>query len=240
MAHFGHAYEHVYMMVPVVSAMYGSFAPAYEIVKVNEGGYANDPVDKGGETYAGIARNIFPTWEGWGHVDRKKSRYAKGIIPTNTKFSDLDFLVTRFYQGLWDKYRYGEINSQIVANLMFDFAVHSGPSNANTAMQRIIGVTADGVMGSATLAAINKGNEQQIYAALLAARKAFLEKVITNNSGYEKYREGFAKRLAQFEQFMQTPGGIGTGIITVLSIASMIALFIWYQSESKTKRLKST
>lgn len=238
MALFGHAYNHVYMLVPTL-ALNGAFAPAYAIVKVNEGGYVNDPVDKGGETYAGIARKIFPNWQGWSIIDAKKYRYANGIIPVNEKFPDLDFLVTRFYQELWDKYRYGEISSQIIANLMFDFAVHSGPGNANKAIQRIVGVNDDGVMGSGTLAAINKANEQATYSALLAARKAFLEKVITNNDGYEKFRAGFAKRLAQFEQFITTPGGIGTGVIAVLSIASMVALYFWYQSENKPKRLKA-
>jgi len=169
---------------------------------------------------------------------QKKYRYANKIIPTNEKFSDLDFLVTRFYQGLWDKYRYGQINSQPIANLMFDFAVHSGASNPNKAIQRILNITADGVMGSGTIAAINKANEQQTYSALLAARKAFLEVVLTNNPKYEKFRAGFAKRLAQFEQFITTPGGMGTGVIAVLSIASMIALYYWYQSENKpTKKL---
>lgn len=238
MSHFGSAIQNVFMMVPL-AVLNGAFAPAYAIVKVNEGGYVNDPVDKGGETYAGIARNIFGSWEGWSIIDAKKYRYANKVIPTNTKFSDLDFLVTRFYQGLWDKYRYGEITSQSIANLMFDFAVHSGAGNANKAIQRILNITADGVMGSGTIATINKANEQQTYSALLAARKEFLEKVITNNAGYEKFRAGFAKRLAQFEQFITTPVGIGTGVIAVLSIASMIALYYWYQSENKPKRLKA-
>lgn len=236
MAYLSNAMQHVYMLVPTL-ALSGAFSPAYAIVKVNEGGYVNDPVDKGGETYAGIARNIFGSWEGWSIIDAKKYRYANKIIPTNEKFTDLDFLVTRFYQGLWDKYRYGEINSQPIANLMFDFSVHSGAGNANKAIQKILGITADGVMGSGTIAAINKANEQQTYSALLAARKAFLEKVITNNAGYEKFRAGFAKRLAQFEQFITTPGGMGTGVIAVLAIGSMIALYVWYHNE-KPKRLK--
>jgi len=71
MSLFGHAYNHVYMLVPAL-ALNGSFSPAYAIVKVNEGGYVNDPVDKGGETYAGIARNIFGSWEGWSIIDAKK------------------------------------------------------------------------------------------------------------------------------------------------------------------------
>ena len=226
--------QHVYMLVPTL-ALSGAFSPAYAIVKVNEGGYVNDPIDKGGETYAGIARKIFPGWQGWSIIDAKKYRYANNIIPTNTKFPDMDFLVTRFYQDLWDKYRYGEINSQIIANLMFDFAVHSGAGNANKAIQRIVGVNDDGVMGSGTIAAINKANEQQTYSALLAARRAFLEKVITNNAGYEKFRAGFEKRLAQFEQFITSPMGIGSGLAVLLLIG--VGVYVWVSSNQNQKRL---
>ena len=239
MSIFGHAYEHVYMMVPAAAVtLSGSFAPAYEIVRVNEGGYVWDAVDKGGETYAGIARNIFPSWEGWAIIDAKKFRYANKVIPTNTKFSDMDFLVTRFYQGLWDKSRYGEIKSQIISNLLFDFSVHSGAGNANKIIQRLVGIKDDGVMGAGTITAINAVNEQQLYAALLNGRKAFLEKVITNNSGYEKYRAGFAKRLAQFEKFITTPEGIGTGLIIVLALGTMATIFYLSQGEKKSKKLK--
>lgn len=31
---------------------------------IHEGGYSNDPIDLGGETYKGIARNAHPNWQG--------------------------------------------------------------------------------------------------------------------------------------------------------------------------------
>ena len=43
------------------------FQPAFESMIVNEGGYklTNVSGDKGGMTYAGIARNRWPNWSGW-------------------------------------------------------------------------------------------------------------------------------------------------------------------------------
>lgn len=49
------------------------FDSAYAPLKQLEGGWCHNPDDKGGETYAGIARNFFPAWPGWAVVDAAKS-----------------------------------------------------------------------------------------------------------------------------------------------------------------------
>ena len=45
------------------------FLPAYEAMIRNEGGYVlhDVPGDRGGMTYAGIARNMNPQWPGWAY-----------------------------------------------------------------------------------------------------------------------------------------------------------------------------
>lgn len=232
MSGFSHAYHSVFMLMPVMGIA-GSFSPAYDIVKVNEGGYANIAADKGGETYAGIARNYNPDWKGWVYIDYIKR--TKGAIKNNSKFPDIQYLVEEFYETRFNKNRFGEIRSQKITNLLFDYHVHSG-SIAIKAIQRLVGVTADGAVGSQTIDAINRVNEDSLYTALLNERKAFLEKVITSNAGYEQFRAGFAKRMAQFEQFITTPGGIGTAIIVLLAIGTATAILIASKKEKKTKR----
>jgi lysozyme family protein len=44
----------------------------------HEGGYANHPADKGGETYRGITRKHNSEWEGWRYIDEVK-RTGKGL-----------------------------------------------------------------------------------------------------------------------------------------------------------------
>ena len=41
------------------------FRLAYKKIEAAEGGYVNDPDDKGGETYKGISRKANPDWNGW-------------------------------------------------------------------------------------------------------------------------------------------------------------------------------
>ena len=43
-----------------------------DMVLKHEGGYANVSGDLGGETYRGISRKNFPSWNGWEIVDEKK------------------------------------------------------------------------------------------------------------------------------------------------------------------------
>ena len=50
------------------------FEPAFEKTMKFEGGYANNPADRGGETYRGIARKIWPGWNGWPLVDAAKQK----------------------------------------------------------------------------------------------------------------------------------------------------------------------
>ncbi len=60
----------------------------------HEGGYTNDPVDVGGETYRGIARRYNPQWEGWDLIDDTKP---------NIKHTNLDPYVHKFYEEkYWD------------------------------------------------------------------------------------------------------------------------------------------
>src|ERR1035441_4044145 len=49
------------------------FNAAHQQVMGNEGGYANNPADAGGETYKGIARKFWPQWCGWKYVDGVKA-----------------------------------------------------------------------------------------------------------------------------------------------------------------------
>lgn len=234
MSSFRSAYSSVFFMMPVMGIA-GSFQPAYDIVKVNEGGYAFIAADKGGETYAGIARNYNPDWKGWVYIDYIKR--TKGPIKNNTKFPDIQYLVEEFYESRFTSNGLKQINSQKITNLLFDYQVHSG-SIAIKAIQRLVGVSADGVLGSQSIAAINRANEDSLYVALLNERKAFLDKLVNSTAGYEQFRAGFAKRLAQFEQFITTPGGVGTVVIALVALGTMTALLI--AANDKKKKRNST
>ena len=58
-----------------------SFDNAFAHTQTNEGGYANNKADLGGETYAGISRKYHPKWSGWAIVDELK-KYGTVTVDT--------------------------------------------------------------------------------------------------------------------------------------------------------------
>src|SRR4051812_34145455 len=81
-----------------------------------EGGYANDPRDPGGETYKGISRVFWPNWSGWPLIDAAK---------TDPKFREklaenehLPSLINSFYRkNFW---QFDGVNDLLIASKLFD------------------------------------------------------------------------------------------------------------------------
>ena len=99
------------------------FEPAFEKMIQNEGGYVlhNVEGDRGGMTYAGIARNMHPKWEGWALIDRGE------------KDGELTALVRKFYRvNFWNVIKGDEIQSQDIAECIFDFGVNTGTGVAKS------------------------------------------------------------------------------------------------------------
>lgn len=173
-----------------------SFDIAYnQYIKPNEGGYAFVANDKGGETYAGIARNYNPTWPGWDYIDFIKR--TNGPIALNAKFPDIQYMVDQFYLDRWNRNRFGEINSQAIANLLFDFHVHS-QSHAIKTIQQLVGVKADGVMGPVTISAINSADTASLHDRLKAARLSFLKSLIEKDPSQAGFAAGWIARVSKF------------------------------------------
>ena len=125
------------------------FLPVYEHMLLNEGGYKLHTVkhDRGGMTYAGIARNKNPQWPGWEWIDR-------GDTPPAA-------MVRSFYMdGWWRPLSCDKIIDQKVAEALFDFGMNSSaygaPTVAAKLAQIVVGATPDGKVGPKTIAAINQ------------------------------------------------------------------------------------
>lgn len=143
------------------------FLTAHKKVMGHEGGYANNPDDRGGETYKGIARNFHPKWGGWRYIDNTKAQAVKQPSFGTTEYSHwvkwlnavlaelntlqqfvLDFYLLNFWKRL------GEIENQELATWVYDKNVNTG-DNGSRWLQEAAHVTVDGQIGSITLAAVN-------------------------------------------------------------------------------------
>lgn len=121
-----------------------NFNKAFTKVIKAEGGYVNDPNDKGGETYLGVSRRANPKSEIWKYIDEiKKANPAaktnKELTTILKKDNRIEPIVKALYKNdYWDKVRGDEIISQKVAEQLFDMAVNAGVLRAIRLMSDVV------------------------------------------------------------------------------------------------------
>lgn len=159
------------------------YLPAYERMIIAEGGYRLHTTagDRGGETYAGIARTRWPSWEGWTLIDRGEEPPAE--------------LVRAFYRrNFWERIRGDDIADARVATAIFSFAVNAGPATAARLAQLVCGVTPDGVVGPKTLAAINGYDHDLFLARYALARIARSCEIARRDATQRRFLLGWVRR----------------------------------------------
>lgn len=159
------------------------FAPAFESMIRNEGGYKLHTVagDRGGQTYAGIARTRWPAWHGWRDIDA-------GQIPDTR-------LVRDFYRdNFWHRIRGDDIADQRIARSLFDFAVNAGPVTAIKLAQIVVGTTPDGMVGPKTLAALHVADVEKFVLVYALAKVARYRDIVTKDRSQQKFLLGWLNR----------------------------------------------
>lgn len=175
------------------------FNPAFDKTLCHEGGYVIDSDDPGGETYKGISRRNWPGWLGWTIIDLIKKRPG---FPDSLNTSDaieikqqLDYEVRTFYfNEFWKKAKFDLIQSQLVAESVFDFAVNAGLVVSVQLAQQVANVTADGQMGPKTLGAINAMDSRLFVAEFALKKIARYIKICEARPESKKYFYGWVRR----------------------------------------------
>ncbi len=163
------------------------FLPAFEQMIQDEGGYTlhTIPGDRGGQTYAGIARNFNPDWPGWEFVDRRETP------PTP--------MVRNWYHAnYWIPIAGDHLIHQAVASSIFNFAVNSSapgrPTVAVKLAQLVAGATPDGSLGPRSVAAINAMDPEKFVMAYALAKIARYRDIVTRDRTQIKFLLGWINR----------------------------------------------
>jgi lysozyme family protein len=135
-----------------------------------EGGYVDHPDDPGGETNFGISKRAHPT------VDIKALTW--------------DLAADIYKRHYWEAARCDEL-PPAVALVVFDSAVNQGVKQAIRFLQRALGVTADGVLGPATLAAIQGPRREELVRDICVERQLHYASLKT----WPTFGRGWTKRL---------------------------------------------
>ncbi len=181
------------------------YARAYRQTMGHEGGYVNDPTDRGGETYAGISRKHHPDWPGWAIVDEV------GDKSTLAESADLVPLVRAFYrEQYWDKVRGDDLGAHLIATEMFDTAVNMGPGVAIAILQQSLNILnrashlypdlrTDGKIGRRTLGALatylETDKAEILYKVMNIFQGSRYLQIMSANPTQEKYARGWLERV---------------------------------------------
>ena len=165
-----------------------------------EGKYANDPIDKGGETYCGISRNNFPNWIGWNIIDHyKKTNHFTEHLKSdfNLQAQVEDFYKTNF----WNK-MHCDLIGGMIAEELFELSVNTGIFRATFMLQTTLNtlnrneklyqdILVDGRFGKVTLAtlriSLSKNSHKLFFNLLNILQGSFYIELMLNNPVYEKY-----------------------------------------------------
>ncbi len=148
-----------------------------------EGGYVDHPADPGGATNLGVTRATLAKWRG------------RSVTKADVRALSRDEAAQIYRRYYWEPCG-GPRLPPGVDVLVFDWAVHSGPSRAVRALQKVLGLTTDGVAGPALREAIQKADVTLTIRALCSERRKFLARL----KGFAVFGRGWSRRVDALEK----------------------------------------
>lgn len=144
-----------------------------------EGGWSNHPKDPGGATMKGVIQRVYDGY-----------RQRRGLPKRSVRYIE--------EQELQSIYRYQYWNTVCGDNLpagvdlvVWDFGVNSGPARAIKYLQKALGVKIDGVIGEATLHAIEQQDPVTLAKKICDLRMQFLRSLGT----FKTFGKGWTSRV---------------------------------------------
>ena len=187
-----------------------------------EGGLVDHPNDPGGLTNFGISYRFLQDYAQrnyeWlrlkglvGITDATGAEDKLNNIKVNISRETIIQLTkdqaTQIYQRAFWIPSHCEEMPWLPAVAHYDFCVNAGIKQASRILQQVVGVTADGIVGSATLAALQKACEDQgqnsIAEKLCDARQQYYSKLARNNSKYQVFLKGWTNRVNALKQYLK-------------------------------------
>lgn len=156
-----------------------------------EGGYVDDPADKGGATNFGI------TAKSWGLYRRIGRQATRAEMQALTREQALEFYRTQYVTNSpFSVVGYEPLRVQLI-----DFAVNSGLARATRWLQRVLDVPVTGAMDDRTKLALTRDRGPLVNRALVAARCYMLDQATDHGDIDKRFEEGLESRALSFLDF---------------------------------------
>jgi lysozyme family protein len=152
-----------------------------------EGGYVDDPRDRGGATKFGVTRAVLGEAHG-------RDASAEDVS-TLTEEEAAEIYRSRY----WAPIRGAELPAGVDL-VAFDSAVNMGPGTAARLLQAALGVSVDGIMGPRTLAAANHQPVADVIRAMSELRRSRYRSL----AGFAAFGRGWLRRTDTVEALALT------------------------------------
>jgi lysozyme family protein len=151
-----------------------------------EGGFVDNPSDRGGPTKFGITQATLAEWRG------------SPVTANDVEALTVDE-ARSIYRALYIDKPGLDALPEPLRGLVVDTAVQSGGKTAVRLLQTALGGPAvDGILGPVTMAAIQYANPALLYRKMLAGRIRYLGEVITVRPANAEFAKGWMARVAEF------------------------------------------
>ena len=154
-----------------------NFKTCLNMLLEHEGGFVNHPSDPGGMTNLGVTKAVYDKF-----INRESTEEEmRALTPIE--------VAPIYKKNYWDRGRCDDLPSGVDWSV-FDWGVNSGVGRSAKALQRIVGVTADGGIGPMTLKAVANFEPKDIIVKMHATRQKFYEGLTT----FKTFGKGWTRR----------------------------------------------
>ena len=164
------------------------FYSTIPLVLKYEGGFTDNPNDRGGRTNMGVTQGFLDTYKERAGVSVDDVRYLK----------EEDAI--ELYRTEWNIYGFGKLDNSNVMKLVYDFAVNSGPLVAIKYLQRILNskgknLAVDGYIGENTNRAANSVDEKWLVREIQKSRAEHCDRIVDQDPKQREFIKGWFNRI---------------------------------------------
>jgi lysozyme family protein len=154
-----------------------------------EGGFVNDPLDKGGATNCGVTLTTFQYY-------RKMHNMAAPTVTDLKNISPEEWLAILKW-GFWDRWQADELINQSVAECLVEWFWGSGNEGIKKP-QEMLGLVPDDVVGPMTVEAVNAQDQHFFHNRLVAAKISFIQNIVRNDPSQQCFYNDWLRRINAF------------------------------------------
>lgn len=161
-----------------------NFAPCLQFTLAHEGGFVDDPADRGGATNMGITQETLSNWLGRA-VSMQEVQQLPRVIAAQI-----------YAHEYWAPVAGDKLPAGLDL-MVFDFGVNAGPGTSARRLQGLFqGLRQDGAIGPVTLKAVAAHDLAWIISALDYSQQAYYNALVTEDATQERFLAGWLARCS--------------------------------------------